>query len=85
MQSDTGDAARRTSRTFIQVLFALLPFIVFAAPELVNVMGLASTTGIGAAILAIGTLASRLMAIESFDDYMPGFLRKYPPEHGGGN
>lgn len=62
----------RTFRTVLQVLIGILPMV----PFLVGAVGMSTTVGVGAVIIAVAAVATRIMAIPEIDDWVNRFLRK---------
>jgi len=56
----------RPARTAIQVLLALIPVV----PVLVPVLGLSATAGLGASLVTVASLLSRLMQNPAVEDLL---------------
>lgn len=69
------DSLRRTLRTILQLVLGLAAGL----PVLVHTAGLPSTLpGLGAA-LAVAAAITRIMAMPSVDNLLPGWLKMMPP------
>ena len=61
----------RTVRTSIQVVVGLLPML----PVLIPALGLSATAGVGASVLAVSAVLTRLMQIPAVDQLVQRILR----------
>jgi hypothetical protein len=61
----------RVARTSLQTLIGLAPFV----PELLGRLGVTTTVGVGASVIAIAALVTRLMQIPVVDQKVNAFLR----------
>lgn len=62
----------RTLRTSLQALCGFLPVI----PLLVGALGVGTTAGVGATVVAIAAVLTRVMAIPEIDQWINGKLSK---------
>jgi len=61
----------KTVRTALQTLIGLAPFV----PELEGKLGISTTVGVGASVVAIAALVTRLMQIPVVDQKVNAFLQ----------
>ncbi len=62
----------RTFRTSLQALCGLLPVV----PVLIGALGVSTTVGVGAAVIAVAAVLTRVMAIPEIDAWVNGKLSK---------